>query len=110
MALQTRTPAGGIGTQIRGPQIRGPEALVELTQGCDNAAVPISVLIADTDLDVILVSARWPDWSAPGWLVGTSITSQQLREAYDQSDGDLNVLIARDINDLTSLVTWRQEG
>jgi hypothetical protein len=110
MALQTRTPTGGIGTQIRGPQIRGPQARDELVQECDIASAPVSIVIADTDLDVILLSAKWPASSVPGWLVSTSITSQELSQAYDQSGGDLNVLIAQDFDDLTSIVTWWQQG
>src|SRR3954463_5809774 len=104
MALQTRMSTGGIGTQIRGPQIRGPEGRDELLQECETAATPISILIVDTDLDVILLSARWSAPSASGWLVGTSITVQELTQAYDQSGGHLNVLIAQDLDDLTSLV------
>jgi hypothetical protein len=61
----------------------------------------VSLLIAADALEIQELSARWPLFSEPGWLVGSQTDLARLQQAYEDAavaaGAKLRILIARDL-------------
>jgi len=107
-------PAGVVAIQIRGPglvgpllQIRGPGVTEPNIAGpvdhASSAGDTLGVLMAGSWGDVAGLTARWPDFGEPDWLVGRTITRAELDAAIDAADDTLRVLIAKDVDVIAAL-------
>jgi hypothetical protein len=122
--VQVRGPAlVGPHLQIREPVVAGPDGapivLAAVAGTTDLTAIftteaqtgPVSILMADDDLQIQGLSARWPTLSDPGWLVGTQTNLPHLQEAYHGAGvgNELRILIARTFADAIALSReWHQ--
>jgi hypothetical protein len=93
----------GPGLQIRGPGMltgQCPTAVTDFSAKVSDAIAlnqgPVCILMADDNVAIQQLMARWAVGSGPGWLVGTQTNAAELQRAYDAvGDGKpLRVLIA----------------
>jgi hypothetical protein len=107
-------PTGVVAIQIRGPglvgprlQIRGPgntdPNIAGRVDQASSAGDRLLALMAGSWGDVAGLAARWPDFGAPGWLVGRTITRAELDAAIGKAGVALHVLIAEDVDDISAL-------
>jgi hypothetical protein len=102
MIIQIRGP-GLVGPRI---QIRGPDVTPDVVQSFEAASAggaPVSVLMAATQAEIVELIARWPDDAEAGWIVGNTLTADDLGAAIANGDADLRILIAADVADITGL-------
>src|SRR4051794_37308841 len=110
--VYTQLPADA---QIRGPSLVGPGLQIRgpgmLTAQCPTAVTdfsavvtgaigllqgPVCILMAESNVAIQQLVAKWAVGSVTGWLVGTQTNAAELQRAYDAvGDGNLlRVLIA----------------
>jgi hypothetical protein len=98
------------GPGLIGPRLSQPDATQKFDEAANSQAGPVSVLLADSWIEVVELSFRWATHSDTDWFVGTQTTRQQLEDAYGQSP-NLRVLVAIDLDELRNLtLAWANQG